>query len=343
MELSKSEFRAQVRGEIRALDAGYISQSDVGIIENVVAMPEFAAAGKVFAYHAMGRECATQGIIDRALAMGKTVALPRSRPGGVMDFASCEQGLHKAMYGIMEPDASAPALTPELGDIVIVPAVCCDRRGMRLGQGGGYYDRFLAGYPGVCTVCLCRERLLKEIVPVEWNDSGVDFVITEAEAIKCPRVPPVVLRDGSGRGELMRELISEYAISLGRDIGFQHPERELADPELVYGPPGGAAIVAMRGAKAAGMVALRRLTDARCEMKRLYVRPAFRSLRLGEALARGIAARAAELGYSEMVIDTLGDMRAARHIYERLGFRECEPYYANPLPDAAFMRLTLGK
>lgn len=184
MKLSKAQFRAEMRGRIKALDAEYIRRSDEGIMENVLALPEFLCACTVFAYHAMGRECATRGIIDRALAVGKTVALPRSRPGGAMDFASCEYGLHKALYGIPEPEPGAPALIPKPGDIVIVPAVCCDSSGMRLGQGGGYYDRFLAAHPDVSAVCLCRAELLQEKVPTEWNDMAVDIVITEKEIIR---------------------------------------------------------------------------------------------------------------------------------------------------------------
>ena len=89
------------------------------------------------------------------------------------------------------------------------------------------------------------------------------------------------------------------------------------------------------------MACLRRIDSVRCEMKRLYVRREYRSLRLGEALARGIIERARALGYGELLLDTLEDMRAARRLYARLGFSECAPYYDNPLPGTSYMRLAL--
>lgn len=179
----KKTLRAQVRAYIKTLPEGYISASDAGIMANVLAADCFCRAATVFAYSSIGRECATGGIAAAALAMGKTVAMPRTRPGGEMDFASVEYGMHTAMYDIPEPVGSAPAIEPATGDIIIVPALCCDASGMRLGQGGGYYDRFLAKYPSVCSVCLCREKLIQEKIPAEWNDIRTDFVITEERII----------------------------------------------------------------------------------------------------------------------------------------------------------------
>ena len=183
----KAAMRKAVREYIKSLDERYILDSDAGIMENVLSFPPFVAAKRVFAYCSMGRECATRDLIDRAMSLGKTVALPRSGPNGVMDFASAQHGLHPARYGILEPPETAPAIIPEPGDLVLVPAVCCDRQGMRLGQGGGYYDRFLAANPEVCTACLCRERLLQEKVPAEWNDIRVRYVITERRIIDTCR------------------------------------------------------------------------------------------------------------------------------------------------------------
>ena len=79
-----------------------------------------------------------------------------------MDFADISGGTHLARFGIPEPEASLPAAEPAEGDIIVVPALCCAPDGRRQGQGGGYYDRFLARYPGVTSACLARERLLDE-------------------------------------------------------------------------------------------------------------------------------------------------------------------------------------
>ena len=181
--MDKRAFRAAVRARIEALDAEYIAASDAAIGERLLALPEFAEAGTVFAYFSMGREIATGGIIERALAMGKRVCLPRSHAHGLMDFADISGGLSPARFGIMEPDASLSAVEPAEGDIIVVPALCCAPDGRRQGQGGGYYDRFLARYPEAASACLARERLLDEAVPEDWNDIRPDYVITEARII----------------------------------------------------------------------------------------------------------------------------------------------------------------
>ena len=77
----------------------------------------------------------------------------------------------------------AEALLPGRGDALIVPALCCDEGGYRLGQGGGYYDRLLSGCRAV-SICLCRERLLRKKIPREWNDLAVDIVVTEERALR---------------------------------------------------------------------------------------------------------------------------------------------------------------
>ena len=182
--MDKRAYRAAVRAKIAALDAAYLAASDEGICGRLLALPEFAKAGTVFAYFATGREAATAGIIGRALALGKRVCLPRSHGGGAMDFADFSGGLRPARFGIMEPDAALSAVEPAEGDIILVPALCCAPDGRRQGQGGGYYDRFLARFPKVTSACLARERLLDENVPEDWNDVRPDYVITEARIIK---------------------------------------------------------------------------------------------------------------------------------------------------------------
>jgi putative acetyltransferase len=138
-----------------------------------------------------------------------------------------------------------------------------------------------------------------------------------------------------------RELVEEYVESLGIDLGFQNIEQELADFPGEYGPPGGRIVLALVDGEPAGCVAVRRFEGNCCEMKRLYVRPAFRGQGLGRALALGAIEAARELGYERMRLDTQPDMEAARTLYRRLGFREIEPYRFNPTPGTAFMELGL--
>jgi putative acetyltransferase len=140
----------------------------------------------------------------------------------------------------------------------------------------------------------------------------------------------------------IRELFFEYAAGLGHDLGFQDFERELAGLPGRYGPPRGCLLLALADDGAAGCVALRPLEADVCEMKRMYVRPAFRAGSLGRRLAEAVLGEARRLGYRSIRLDTLTEMRAANRLYESFGFRDIEAYYDNPLPGARYMELALG-
>jgi GNAT superfamily N-acetyltransferase len=139
----------------------------------------------------------------------------------------------------------------------------------------------------------------------------------------------------------VRALFEEYAAGLGFSLAFQGFDRELAELPGAYAPPHGALLVARGAAEAAGCVALRRLDPATGELKRLFVRPAWRGHRLGERLAQAAIAEARRIGYARLRLDTTPEMGAAHALYARLGFREIAPYTENPVPGTRFLELLL--
>ncbi|MQY77380.1 MAG: GNAT family N-acetyltransferase [Spirochaeta sp.] len=141
--------------------------------------------------------------------------------------------------------------------------------------------------------------------------------------------------------EVIRKLFQEYGDSLGFDLCFQNFKEELESLPGEYSPPEGSLVLASSGGAAAGCVALRRIDNSTCEMKRLYVRPAFRGGGIGRELCRRIITIGLELGFGSMRLDTLDSMSAALELYRSLGFREIEPYRYNPIEGALFLELRL--
>lgn len=163
-----------------------------------------------------------------------------------------------------------------------------------------------------------------------------------------PDAPPVAqlhLVESDGPIEDVRHLFREYQQSLGVDLGFQNFDEELLSLPGEYAPPQGALLLATVDGEAAGCCALRPLVNTdhvnACEMKRLYVRRAFRGLGLGRQMAERIMDLARLAGYDCVLLDTLDDMESARALYEDLGFVEIAPYYHNPLAGAHYLKAEL--
>ncbi len=149
----------------------------------------------------------------------------------------------------------------------------------------------------------------------------------------------------NGQLEAVRELFREYARSLSVDLCFQNFEEELAQLPGEYASPRGALYTVCVDGELAGCCAMRPLDAVdysnACEMKRLYVRPAYRRLRLGRMLAEAILDAARMADYDCILLDTLDDMESARALYEELGFEEIPPYYYNPIAGAHYLKAQL--
>lgn len=141
--------------------------------------------------------------------------------------------------------------------------------------------------------------------------------------------------------ETVRRLFREYEAFLGVDLGFQNFDAEFAGLPGKYARPNGDLLIGLNGNRIMGCVAVRRLGDSVCEMKRLYVRPEARGTGLGRRLALEIIAIARELGYALMRLDTLDRLTEAMSLYETLGFRKTAPYYENPLQGVVYWELPL--
>ena len=182
--MTKQEEKQRLRRTMRALERQlsdkYKAASSRSICAHLLAMPEYQAASAVFCFVGTDHEIDTRPILAHALAAGKRLSVPRCTGPGIMELRQLHslEELSPGAYGIPEPPESAPVMNPDDVDLAILPCLTCSHLGPRLGQGGGYYDRFLSNYRGG-TVLLCREKLIREEIPLEPHDYPSPWVLTE--------------------------------------------------------------------------------------------------------------------------------------------------------------------
>ncbi len=186
MEPTIATEKAVLRQSVKHfyLSDGDRSRSDQLLFALFLALPQVEQAHTLFLYYGAGMEPDTAQLIEPLLQRGKVIALPCCRPQGVMEFRQYmgPQALQKGSYDIPEPDETCPPLVPGAGSLLLVPALCCDRRGFRLGHGGGYYDRYLTRHTPY-TVALCRGSLLLDSIPAAAHDRQLDLILTERERL----------------------------------------------------------------------------------------------------------------------------------------------------------------
>ena len=186
MSISKAELRYMVRDRLSALTQEERRESDRQIVERFFEHPWLRESKTIFAYYGIGTEIHTTPMLRRLLRLDKRVLLPHVLGDGIMEAVELRnlEALTEGPLGIPEPPAGKAVPKSEI-DLIIVPNLCCDRRGYRLGQGGGYYDRYLADYPGK-TLAFCRRVTLFDSLLVEAFDQPVQCILSEREELVRP-------------------------------------------------------------------------------------------------------------------------------------------------------------
>ena len=176
----KQRLRRVIRAEEQQLSAKYKAASSAAICRHIMAMPEYRDAETVFCFVGRAHEIDTSSLLQGILADGKRLCVPLCVAKGIMELRQITEleQLFPGSYGIQEPPADAPAVSVDEVDLSIIPCMTCDHGGRRLGFGGGYYDRFLSVYRSAA-VMVCRERLIREELPVEPHDMPIPWVVTE--------------------------------------------------------------------------------------------------------------------------------------------------------------------
>lgn len=155
---------------------------DSAITAKVLQSEAYLSAQMILCYVSLPREISTRGILSDAFKRGRRVAVPRCRKHGLMDFyiLSSSDDLESGMLGIPEPKHTCEMYIPKADDLCIVPCLSADKRGFRLGYGGGYYDRYLSAH-AVRTIGLCYSALIETSLPTDRYDVPVHRIITEKE------------------------------------------------------------------------------------------------------------------------------------------------------------------
>ena len=181
----KAELRRKIRKQRREQDLETLRLESRKACDRLLELPELQKANCVFCYVSCKGEAVTQPLIERLLSLGKRVVVPRCKEEGQMDCVEIRslEELVPGRMNIPEPPVEVPATPAELVDFAVVPALACGEDGTRLGQGGGYYDRFLE-----TTNCrfaaLCLEAFLLPSVPTEAHDRKMMLIVTQRRVLR---------------------------------------------------------------------------------------------------------------------------------------------------------------
>ena len=185
----KKNLRSQFRRQRKQLDQVFLLRESAALCEKLLALPELNEAQTVFCYVSYGGEVETHRLIQQLLIKGKRVVVPRCRENGIMDCVPIKDlsELCASTMGILEPTEDAPLIDWQAVDFAIVPAVACGEDGSRLGQGGGYYDRFLEQVH--CPfAAICLEQFLLPTLPCEPHDQTMNIIVTQQRVLRFEEV-----------------------------------------------------------------------------------------------------------------------------------------------------------
>ncbi|MCC8024215.1 MAG: 5-formyltetrahydrofolate cyclo-ligase [Clostridium sp.] len=181
----KRQMRREIKARVARLDGAYCRKADRSIFKHIIGLPEYRQAQRIFCFVGTQAEIDTAPIIEDALSKGKIVGVPRCVDKGIMNVCRIEslKGLEMGQYGILEPGEEAAILLPEEIDFAVVPCLSCSSTGKRLGYGGGYYDRYLAG-TGAFKAVICRAQIMEEDIPWESHDVVMNAVVSECGVLR---------------------------------------------------------------------------------------------------------------------------------------------------------------
>lgn len=185
--MRKQDIRKIIKMKRKGLNKDIKEKLDIRIMDNFLNSEYIDKSNVVFIYVSMENEINTISMISKLLNMGKRVAVPKVIPDKkemvALEIKSLSELNESGAFGILEPDMTKEDIGHKV-DLIIVPGLAFDKRGYRIGYGGGFYDKFLEKYNDITTVCLCYNFQIIDNIPYEDFDEKVDVIITEDEMIK---------------------------------------------------------------------------------------------------------------------------------------------------------------
>lgn len=187
---SFNEEKRRVRRELKEIAAGfsdrYVAEASRAVCEKVLQSSEFGKAVVIFGYLSFGNEISVDAVLEEALRLGKTVAVPWIVSRNEMKAALLDSldDLPLDRYGIRTAPEPVTLVEPDEIELILVPGAGFSETGCRMGRGAGFYDRFLAQAQGFRLGITC-DRLLRETIPTDAYDQQVDALVTETKCIRC--------------------------------------------------------------------------------------------------------------------------------------------------------------